>query len=54
MFEVNTAMIAKLGWTLILAPKNLWVKVAKLKYKLRDPLRPSEVGGVALGCGGGL
>lgn len=47
MFEVNKALIAKLGWKLIFETDSLWVRTIRLKYKVRDPM-VAPVGGVEL------
>lgn len=41
MFEVNKALVVKLGWRLITAPECLWVRIARVKYKVVDPLVPT-------------
>lgn len=45
MFEVNKALIAKLGWKLIFETDSLSVRTIRLKYKVRDPMVASVVGG---------
>lgn len=46
MFEVNKALIAKLGWKLIFETDSLSVRTIRLKYKVRDPMVASGGGGV--------
>lgn len=37
MFEVNMALVAKLGWRLVESPDSLWVRITKSKYRFQFP-----------------
>lgn len=40
MYEVNLALVAKLGWQYFHCPDRLWVRLAKAKYNHLSPLEP--------------
>lgn len=42
MFEINQALIAKLGWTFFNSPESLWVQLCKSKYPNQNPIVPSS------------
>lgn len=45
MYEVNLALVAKLGCQVLNNPEKLWVSIAKAKYRIESPLiSPSSHG----------
>lgn len=45
MHEVNTALIAKLGWKIFSNPESLWVQLARFKYRFSHPISILPVNG---------
>lgn len=43
MYEINLALVAKLGWQFFNDPDRLWVRIAKAKYKNLSPFYPPQV-----------
>lgn len=45
LFEVNLALVAKLGWQFLHCPSRLWVRIASANYNNHSPINPQLQGG---------